>query len=264
MITSHTLIFLAHCFEGRLRQAVQANIGDEHVTTCSADTTVANRITEHNVHQKRAYLASITAKVAASHARGRPACDQLLQVIQLNMFNGLQRNASMIGLDVDWLICASISPFGFAGPRMSAEVVPAGLTCPDNLVPTNLQSTMAHHPWIDLFPLPRLRDNMLRALYEDLPDEEGEKLWNDLMESTCDENGHWNGLIIWGEPYNAANWELSDTFLRTWSCLIEGCPELIQSTNHWRSIRGEDCLPLSNGVAHARANLSTQRRPKGG
>jgi hypothetical protein len=48
-----------------------------------------------------------------------------------------------------------------------------------------------------------------------------------------------NGLIIWGEPYQAEAWEATPGFLRKWAWAVVGCEELIASTNRWRGMRGE-------------------------
>lgn len=44
------------------------------------------------------------------------------------------------------------------------------LTCPErlleipgNLRPTALQCEVLHHPWIDLLPVPKMRDNLILA-----------------------------------------------------------------------------------------------------
>ncbi|RBQ90651.1 hypothetical protein VDGD_04202 [Verticillium dahliae] len=46
-------------------------------------------------------------------------------------------------------------------------------------------------------------------------------------------------LILWGEPWDIKGWEASAAFLRKWGWITQGCPELIEGTNYWRRIRGE-------------------------
>lgn len=54
-----------------------------------------------------------------------------------------------------------------------------------------------------------------------------------------------NGLILWGEPYRAENWEATPGFLRKWAWAVQGCDDLIESSNRWRSLRGEEPLLFS-------------------
>lgn len=125
----------------------------------------------------------------------------------------------------------SISHFNTEAPRnkLLEDNMPVSLR------PTRVQKAIPHHPWLDFFPLPRMRDNMIQA-----GDEwDDEKLCIDIM-------GFWNigsaensGLIVWGEPWDINNWELTEAFLKKWAWIVRGCPELMISTNKWRSKRGE-------------------------
>lgn len=54
------------------------------------------------------------------------------------------------------------------------------------------------------------------------------------------------GLIVWGEPYVKESWEATPGFLKKWACLLQGCEELIEISNRWRAIRGEDPILLAN------------------
>jgi hypothetical protein len=53
------------------------------------------------------------------------------------------------------------------------------------------------------------------------------------------------GLIVWGEPYDMRSWEATPGFLAKWSWAVEGCDDLIQSSNRWRQMRGEEPIRLS-------------------
>lgn len=46
-------------------------------------------------------------------------------------------------------------------------------------------------------------------------------------------------LIVWGEPWDPRGWEATVPFLRKWGWLLEGCTELLEGTNYWRTRRGE-------------------------
>jgi hypothetical protein len=61
-------------------------------------------------------------------------------------------------LAVEWL-CQddSISIFCLQGFHLAENNIPSSLR------PTDLQRSTPHHPWLDIFPLPRTRDNLIRA-----------------------------------------------------------------------------------------------------
>ena len=48
------------------------------------------------------------------------------------------------------------------------------------------------------------------------------------------------GLIIWGEPHDTSSWEVTPGFLAKWPWAMEGCDDLIESSNRWRLMRGEE------------------------
>lgn len=162
---------------------------------------------------------------------GSPRVDQLLTLIQFNVFRALLSNTTTMGWSLAWLECGDpISPWNTI-PQHSEPV------CPQALRPTPVQRAIEHHPWIDLWPIPKMRDNLLLAgeSYDE------DELCNDLIEF-CDVTQEQTGLIVWSEPWNPAGWEVSETFLRKWGWVVTGCVELMQSTNHWRARRGEEPL----------------------
>jgi hypothetical protein len=114
-------------------------------------------------------------------------------------------NNHSLGFTLEWLKPDAISNFYQSeysgGPRT--------LDFPSHLRPTLLQQTVDHHPWIDLFPLPEMRDNILRAgeSYDDT------WLCYDLVDNRqC--LGEWSGLIVWGDPWNPYSWEISEEFAK--------------------------------------------------
>lgn len=51
------------------------------------------------------------------------------------------------------------------------------------------------------------------------------------------------GLIVWGDPWEAKNWEVTEGFVRRWGWMMKGCWEgILEATNFWRGIRGEGPL----------------------
>ena len=165
-----------------------------------------------------------------AHLLGSPRVDQLLTLIQFNVFRALISNTATIGFTMAWLQEDAISPW-------NSTCKTASSSCPTSLRPTLAQQTIEHHPWVDLFPIPRMRDNMLLA--GDTYDEY--ELCNDLVDF-CDVPSERTGLVVWGEPHDPAGWEVTESFLQRWGWVVKGCVELLISTNHWRKQRGEDEL----------------------
>ena len=165
-----------------------------------------------------------------AHLLGSPRVDELLTLIQFNVFRALISNTSTLGFSMDWLQEDATSPW-------NTTCMPINSSCPVSLQPTLVQRTIPHHPWIDLFPIPRMRDNMLLA--GDSYDEY--ELCNNLVDF-CDVPSERTGLVIWGEPWDPAGWEVSESFLKRWGWVVKGCVELLTSTNYWRKQRDEELL----------------------
>lgn len=160
---------------------------------------------------------------------GSPRIDLLLTLTQFNVFRALLSNTKSLGWDFQWLECEEPE-----SPWIGSKTNLAELVCPDSLLPTCIQQAVPHHPWIDLWPIPRMRDNLLLA--DGLFDED--KLCNVLLEFEDIPNEK-SGLVVWGEPWDPMSWEASESFIKDWAWAIKGCTELLVSTNHWRSQRGK-------------------------
>ncbi|KAJ9136695.1 hypothetical protein NKR23_g9610 [Pleurostoma richardsiae] len=198
---------------------------------------------------RRTMLHHFAAQAATDHASGVPQPAQLPTLVKYNVFNALGRNAAALGIYcTKWLLCDSMSPFGSTGPLAASDILEAlpGSTCPDSLRPTALQLTVPHRPWIDLFPLPRMRDNILLATM-DTRQLNGRELCFDMVEAygTTSAGPEDPLLLVWGEPWDPYGWEASVAFLRKWGWLLRGCREILESTNHWRELRGEMKLDFS-------------------
>lgn len=164
----------------------------------------------------------------------RPAV--LPSLIRLNAVNAVSNNALHIGIPLEGLCCDDvISPWNTFGPKLLD-------TCPESLRPTELQTEIEHHPWVDLLPIPRLRDNMLRAYSSGVIDED--ELCIDILGLMSSQGLDDAYLIVWGEAHDARSWEVSEGFLRKWGWLLKGCSELVESTNRWRQQRGETTLKI--------------------
>lgn len=67
-----------------------------------------------------------------------------------------------------------------------------------------------------------------------------------LLSSGADEvTTDQNGLILWGEPYLVESWEATPGFLQKWAWALEGCEDLIESSNRWRVMRGDEPMCFS-------------------
>ncbi|OJZ91161.1 hypothetical protein ASPFODRAFT_180527 [Aspergillus luchuensis CBS 106.47] len=172
------------------------------------------------------------AKFHSSYQLNCPQADHLLSLTRMNVHRGFVANMATLGITWEWMKDDSISPFSLGRPGHDDLVA---TTLPDSLRPTELQCLSPHHTWIDLFPCPIMRNNLIRE-GDDWDDEE---LCTDIM-------GFWDGtstgpfgLIIWGEPSDPRSWEITEGFLKKWGRLVHGCVDLMWSTNHWRAKRGE-------------------------
>lgn len=179
------------------------------------------------------------------HMLHAPRPESLQMLIRLNLLNAIARNAIRMGFLVEGL-CRDeyISPFNSYGPYLPGSTSALAPFCPASLQPTALQRTVRHHPWLDLFPFPAFRDNILRVLDAGLFDDD--ELCVDVLEVWCEDVESRPSLMIWGESWDAHAWEASPSFLRKWGWLLEDCPEIFEATNYWREKRGQKRLVYPN------------------
>ncbi|TLD05417.1 uncharacterized protein PgNI_10018 [Pyricularia grisea] len=202
-----------------------------------------NSSSSDDIAQSLAFLERFAEHALSSYGVGCPCADHHLDLIELKVINGFTMNAEALGFTFDWLLCGFVSPFGppLELPRKKGQPDqdqrPGAITrpMPPTLVPTALQQRMRHHPWLDLFPLPRLRDNLVLA---DMSPSDLNELFKYVIDAGGGERGR-TGMLVWGEPWVPRNWEVSDLFLERWGFLLRGCPEMIVSSNHWRRQRRE-------------------------
>ena len=156
--------------------------------------------------------------------------------------------------------------FALAAGCEVAIVRPTRQIMPHCLLPTQLQMNCPHPMWMDLFPFPEIRDNLIRRQYSFNHKNFLKSLFGDLV-YVMSPAGQYQvgpvsipslprhqqqdgslpgddreGLILWGEPYLKENWEATPLFLAKWSWVVEGCRELVDISNRWRIRRGEDPL----------------------
>lgn len=164
-----------------------------------------------------------------------PTPHDLPLVTRLNTFDALARNALMLRIPLEYLETDEHSSlFNLQGPPPPVAEQPS---LPTDLRPTALQKTVTHHSWLDLFPIPRMRDNILHGINSGTYDEDllCDTLCCDLLKFDNDTNA---ALVVWGESWDAAKWEFSAEFFVKWGVLLQGCPEVLETTNYWREKRG--------------------------
>ncbi|KAI1148206.1 hypothetical protein F4825DRAFT_434830 [Nemania diffusa] len=158
--------------------------------------------------------------------------DHLLTLVRYNLYRACAANARLLGLDPRSLHDDIPSPF--CDPR--------AFTCPlpKSLTPTETQTRVWHHPYIDLFPFASLRDKLI--LLEGTIDED--ELCADLggKNSTTEHTG----LIVWGDPWDPMGWEVSEYVAMKWAWLFDMCEGLLVATDYWRAQRGE--APLRSAL----------------
>ncbi|KAF5568915.1 hypothetical protein FPHYL_2482 [Fusarium phyllophilum] len=172
-------------------------------------------------------------KAYEDYVLGCPQPWYLSTLIQVNVFNALVQNGFALGFSDHWQRKVVMSPFSIIGPLQSCD------SCPLYLQLIALQRTVPHHPWIDLFPIPQMRNNILLSIRHLDMDE----LCSDLLDVKpgLDEKP---SLIVWGDPWDLHGWEASPSFLQKWGWMLEGCRDILQATNYWRESRGEDKILL--------------------
>ncbi|KAI0438154.1 hypothetical protein F4803DRAFT_535964 [Xylaria telfairii] len=156
----------------------------------------------------------------------------LPSLVRFNFARAIMANAKILGLTYNELDDEAISSFNLEGPWPPGRTLEIG-TLPTELQPTDLQRRTLHHPWLDLIPIPNMRDNLLRRGVECFDEDE----------LCCAMVGHSAGFIVWGDAWDSCGWEVTEGFAQSpWGWTIAGCWELYQSTNKWRAQRGEPPL----------------------
>ncbi|KAJ5182256.1 hypothetical protein N7449_012403 [Penicillium cf. viridicatum] len=184
-----------------------------------------------NIDLYQDLLKQFTKAAYQSYMQESPTSDHLVTLTKFNVFRAFDHNMRLIGMVPSGFNDDTISLFNTLRSDQSPD---AYKHIPPSLRPTPIQRQIPHHPWLDFFPIPKMRQNLLQAV-EGWDDEE---LCHDIM-------GFWeptsvtSGLLVWGEPWDVRNWEVTEVFLKKWPWVVRGCPDLITSTNAWRAKRGE-------------------------
>jgi hypothetical protein len=186
----------------------------------------------------RQIIQTLEIMIHAEFALGSPHTDMLLGVTRLNILRALNTNTDVLGYDsVKLMSDDAQSPFSMVGPMVADS---ERTLLPLALRPTQIQRTVPHHPWLDLFPIPRMRDIMILAgdSYDD------ERLCHDMLGDrySCVDLEGKAGLIVWKDPWDPTGWEVTPAYMKFWGWTVQGCWDLFSSTNAWRAKRGEKAL----------------------
>ncbi|KAI9041933.1 bZIP transcription factor [Aspergillus affinis] len=196
-------------------------------------------------------MADFERRAMGSYLGGSLQTDLLIDLSRINVLRAAYQNAAILGMAAEWMcLDDTVSIFCIDGPRASQEQN----NTPASLRPTALQREISHHPWLDIFPFPRMRDNLIRA-GDQLDDDE---LCHDLT-AFWDTRRSDATLFVWGAPWDPQNWEVSEGFATKWGPLLQGCPELLRSTNFWRTDLGH-LEPWLGMPDESEIDLDTRRR----
>ncbi|TVY59675.1 hypothetical protein LSUE1_G007279 [Lachnellula suecica] len=155
---------------------------------------------------------------------------QLFVLVQHNALRGSMANISLLHR-------LAGRPVNGWEDFCAEDLLLAPATAPPCLLPTALQKSTAHEAWIDIIPYPTLRDNILRN--QDSID--ADELCSDFlggMYEGLSEVQH-RGMVLWGEPWDGAGWEISEGFARKWARLLRGCGDVIAASNEVEGGQGE-------------------------
>jgi hypothetical protein len=195
----------------------------------------------------------------------------LLNLIHYNVSRGLRRNKEAL-----WRFTSHYVPGYNSAPRTihpdvlfyGSSLISAFLDSllPGTLAPAKTQMNCIHATWINLLPFPRMRENLIKwetqfnhsEFIDDMigcssgvdpgrffsrPSMTTNKNQMVLLQSDDIDDEvtlNRNGLILWDEPHRVESWEATPGFLRKWMWTLEGCEELIEASNRWRRVRGEE------------------------
>jgi hypothetical protein len=210
-----------------------------------------SRFCSLNLDERVAFLARLNEMVLDGFSRRLPRTDLIPAVHQFNMIAALAANAASLRLSLESLRHDIPSPFTISGPSSLPPLSTRAWVLPTSLQPTDLQKKIPHHPWIDLCPMPSVRDTLLLHMGQFDEDE----LCHDLFDScggAASNNNNTLGMVVWGEPSDPAAYEISEEVVRKWSWAF-GDAQVLRHTNSWRRKRGECSLFLPQ-------NLQSQRK----
>ncbi|GKZ21301.1 hypothetical protein AbraCBS73388_006976 [Aspergillus brasiliensis] len=221
-------------------------------TSSAEEEDLQCTLAPHNVHQLR-HAFSILA--TQSYLTNCPRLEHLLSLSRLNVHRAINDNIRILGMTPAWLqpddalsifnTTITNSPSPLPNTNISTSISISKdidiSSLPESLRPTPLQHLIPHHPWLDFFPFPEIRDRLILAAAAGHLDED--ELCRDLM-AFWDTRNSGATLVVWGGgmPWDPWNWEVTEAFLGKWRWVVSGIRGLVRSTNYWRGRRGEKVL----------------------
>jgi hypothetical protein len=162
-------------------------------------------------------------KAYENYILGHPLPWQLSIIIQINTIDALIHNDHTLGVSDLWQRETAMSPF--SNERSYQQRMPP--LCPLSLRPTELQRRVPHRAWIDIFPIPQMRRNILQEYNRVDTDE----LCADLLDISPGLEDKPN-LIVWGDVANPGSWEASTRFWRKCGWVLLGCSGILDTTKY--------------------------------
>ncbi|KAM0276573.1 hypothetical protein ACHAQH_006626 [Verticillium albo-atrum] len=151
--------------------------------------------------------------------------DHLIPLIHYNVKRASHTNIAILAITS--IVCID-------SPYKTMPLFPYPHTLPESLVPTSLQRSTLHPPWVDILPSPRMRNNVIRAL----------RTFSEADYCATFSSGRTatEGMIAWTDPWTPDGWEVTEGMLRNWGFLLKGCHDMMAATNRWRAKRNEPPL----------------------
>ncbi|KAL3422950.1 hypothetical protein PVAG01_04697 [Phlyctema vagabunda] len=235
LVPTQTTSGWLHKLSGQLPQAERIELSE--ATTITIINLV--KILQPNWEGNQLVMQRFEAFATRSYIEGIGALSILPSLSQFNFVRALFTNMEVLDLSGEEMEDEVLSPFNrLLGPfPLQPDLTAARFSkLPTALKPTVLQHSTPHHPWIDLLPMPMLRDNIFRQGLESFDEAE---LCHAMRGQAPDHNP---GLLVWSDPWDPMGWEVTEEFIGSWGWVIAGCADLLQSTNTWRTRRGEKPL----------------------
>ncbi|KAH8177885.1 hypothetical protein LIA77_02967 [Sarocladium implicatum] len=111
-------------------------------------------------------------------------------------------------------------------PGFNIKALPDDL--PSSIAPTSLQRSVPHLSYLDMLPWASIRDRLLASI-------------TTINQAEFMTDMRMGSLKVWGRiPWDPIGWEVSEEFAKKWWFLVD--EGVIQTTNFWRSQRGEKPL----------------------
>ncbi|PKX96914.1 bZIP transcription factor [Aspergillus novofumigatus IBT 16806] len=189
-------------------------------------------------HNARHIRHAFTILATQSYLTNSPRLEHLLSLFRLNVHRAINENIRILCMTPAWLQPDdALSIFNYHSnnnlppptSRSSEEISIPNVdisTLPESLRPTALQRLIPHHPWLDFFPMPEMRDRLIVAAATGQLDED--ELCRDLM-------------AFWDTRNSGATLVVTEEFVKKWRWAVMGLGGLVRSTNYWRGRRGREC-----------------------